>query len=474
MNRALLALASAGLLASAPVTAHTMTTQPNSVETLLGQASSEQVKELLRNPGMGWMHKQLLVKKIAQVNPDKAFGVLSEVFTDESYPPRTRAFAVEAMGKLGDLRAVDIIGEASMHELPPVLERSMLSALGQLRSPWSAFVLLRYLDADTQKDYNLRAEAIRSLGHLGTKSAIKPLLELLSTGGGEQQQIEIVRALGNLATTEALDAISTLLTTTKSSALQSEILTVLENNPDTSYAASVASLIDNPNSDLKSRALYLLGNYGDAAAMNSIISAYNTLPTISQQFATNELLEAIELKTLFLKTMAKIHPYQAEQLFIQASKPLDFTSNDARVQRAATQLRLAAINALTQVSSKAVSDFWLTAALDSDASVEIRVAYANAVSQINSARSRQRLTTILHDGHPQVRMAAINALGRTGSSDTQELLLTMLKDTHPSVTSAVRAALNLSTEGTSLGDMMQVLDDAPVADALAPTTQPSE
>jgi HEAT repeat protein len=96
--------------------------------------------------------------------------------------PRTRAYAARALGLIGSTRAFDPLVALLAQEGEHLTRLSLLEALGGLGDERAVEVLLPYLKppAQANREWIVRTAA-NALGAIGTETVIQPLSEVLAT-----------------------------------------------------------------------------------------------------------------------------------------------------------------------------------------------------------------------------------------------------------------------------------------------------
>lgn len=151
---------------------------------------------------------------------------------------KVREAAIEALGKIGDMRAVDPLGKA-LKDKSIWVRQAAVKALGQIRTPQTVELLIVALKdndhnyvrqaaakvlgevRDTQavapliemlkdRDSSVRDRAVEILGQIGDKRAVEPLIEMLKDKD-DRVQIQAVRALGNIGDAQAVEPLIELL-----------------------------------------------------------------------------------------------------------------------------------------------------------------------------------------------------------------------------------------------------------------------
>jgi len=113
-----------------------------------------------------------LSSMLAEVGPS-INPALRKIFSDSTYPARTRAVCADALSELHDYTAADTAVEVLRSEDDRDICAASLRLLSAVGLPKHLPVVLELLDSD---DFVIRAQAYRALGSIGGKTEI-PLLE---------------------------------------------------------------------------------------------------------------------------------------------------------------------------------------------------------------------------------------------------------------------------------------------------------
>jgi len=85
--------------------------------------------------------------------------------------------AAEALGKIGDNRAVDLLIE-SLKDKKPLVRWKAAEALGEIKDNRAVEPLIKILN-DREEDWSVRKGAAEALGKIGDNRAVEPLIEAL-------------------------------------------------------------------------------------------------------------------------------------------------------------------------------------------------------------------------------------------------------------------------------------------------------
>ncbi len=111
-------------------------------------------------------------------NNTVALPRLTEIVLDNSENSRIREHAAKALGRIGNIEAVDALDKALV-DGNVKLRREAAEALGRIRCPQAVDSLIRALN---DSNVFVVMYATESLGKLGDKKAVKPIVELFDRG----------------------------------------------------------------------------------------------------------------------------------------------------------------------------------------------------------------------------------------------------------------------------------------------------
>ncbi len=157
-------------------------------------------------------------------------------------PTNTRRSIIQALGKIGDARAVDALLQCLQDaQEDKDLRWAAAYALGQIGDARAVDALLPCLQ-DAQEDKDLRQEAAKALGQIGDTRAVEALLPCLQDAQENKDRRQAVAyALGQIGDARAVDT----------------LLQCLQNAQE--------------DKDLRRAAAYALGQIGDARAVDALL-----------------------------------------------------------------------------------------------------------------------------------------------------------------------------------------------------------
>ena len=212
------------------------------------------VKPLIAVLGEDWRVSESAGDALANIGTP-AVGPLIAVLEDKRVDRDARAEAADALGKLGDSRAVQPLILAMNDDDVRYSAAKALANIGTAAVEPSIAVL-----KDKRLDGHARAEAARTLGKLGDSRAVAPLI-LLAMDHKDDSGVRVsaVRALEDLKDARAVKPLTTLM-----------------RNRNEDYL-------------LRSSAAELLGRIGNPRAVQSLIAALKDKDSQVRRWAAQEL-----------------------------------------------------------------------------------------------------------------------------------------------------------------------------------------
>lgn len=174
-------------------------------------AAKPTVKKLLKELKSAAGEPQLrVIRSLGRTKKSGAVEPLLALFDIRKDNPKRSAAIVEALGRLGDQKAVNALAGAWDYldslklrtELPPhlqILRGSIIEALGELGGERAGQLAMAAL---ADEDERIVEKAVRALGGIKEKRAIDALIELSTRGGNLSQAV--YEALGEIGEARAV------------------------------------------------------------------------------------------------------------------------------------------------------------------------------------------------------------------------------------------------------------------------------
>ncbi|NLB34231.1 MAG: HEAT repeat domain-containing protein [Elusimicrobia bacterium] len=112
--------------------------------------------------------------------------------------------ALNVLGVIGDPAALGILHDSLSSSSTPRVRQIAAQSLGRLRNEESVKALVGVIG---DKDKNLRLQAARALGEIGSSEALKPLSRQLGRESDTEVLVALAHALGQLGNQDGLDIV---------------------------------------------------------------------------------------------------------------------------------------------------------------------------------------------------------------------------------------------------------------------------
>lgn len=195
---------------------------------------------------------------------DSAVGLLLEMAGSST--PTTREAAIEALGSTSSARALDRVIEA-LSDSNPNVRSAAVRALGESSSERAVPHLIALLRDESSA---LRGQAAASLGRLG-RVALPSLISALNDGRPSVRQLA-AGALGDIGSKDAVGPLIDLVTSDQSGA-RPEAIEALGKIGDPAAIAPILSVLRTASVAVRKRAIGALARFRDARAIDALTTA---------------------------------------------------------------------------------------------------------------------------------------------------------------------------------------------------------
>lgn len=290
--------------------------------------------------------------------------------------------AAEALGKIGDARAVGPLTQALQAEGRTVVEKAA-KALGEIGKP----AVAPLIQALGDKAWLVRLGVAEALGETGDTRAVEPLTRAL------KDKVWFVRraaagSLGKIGDTRAVESLIEALEDDKDRNVRLSVIWALGGIRDTRAVEPLIKALRYKDMTVRLEAIRVLGTMGDIRAVEPLIKA------LGHEGLRREAVKALG------------------EIGEPAVEPLD----------------------------RAVESF-IQALKDEDKEWRVRVVAAGALGEIGDTRAVEPLIQALSDLDGSVRSVAAEALGKIGDVRAVEPLTKSLKDKDKFVREDAKEAL---------------------------------
>ncbi len=362
--------------------AHQPTATPAKVQSLIAELEDK-----------GWVSRQYAAEALGEIGDKRAVEPLIAALKDKS--SGVRSSAAEALGQIGDKRAVEPL-IAALKDEGSYVHRSAAWALGEINDKRAIEPLIAALK---NEDKYVRRSAAEALGKLRAKQAVELLIAAL------KDEYKYVRrsaaeALGKLGDKRAVEPLIVAL-------------------KDKDVRSSAAEALENMKSIPKTgqdhvRYLAARGRISECVPLGDI--------------AVEPLIATLKDEDKYVRRSTAEALGQIGNK--RAVEPLIAALKDSR-----SDVRRSAAEALGKLRAKRAVEPLIAALKDKD----VRNCTAEALGQIGDKRAVEPLIAELK--HKDVRRFAASALGQIGDKRAMEPLIVVLKDKSSEVRSSAAKAL---------------------------------
>ena len=380
---------------------------------------------------------------------------------------RVRSVSYDALGRLGDVRALPVLRHCLRHESREELRGVCVAALGGVGGVESLGLVVRALRGDAH--FLVRSRAVDALGAFVQPESVRVLEGVVVSGSADMRHRAIV-ALGRTGAREAVAPLLDRLPRAEGGAEKVAIVEALARLRDPSALDALLREIDNsPSPALRARIAHALAAIEAPGAYDALVEMLgDPLPAV-QFYALRGLKElrrpeaAWEVLRFYEETALRLTDRKPDSLVEEAPSVLAVL--DLQVETLRTLLALG-------------PDPGVDAFLDGARSPVIRRDSQTALRVAEGFYERQRIS--LHAlgychspdalrllegrdgvGHPdpRLRAVAVRSLAVHGEPDAAAALIPVLRDPVPEVRWTVAAALGRIGDPAAAAPLSAMLAD---------------
>ena len=383
----------------------------------LGQKVAKALILLLRSENEGI--RLSAAKALGRLGDVRAVEALAGLLRDEE--ARVRASAAKALGQLGDVRAVEA--------LSGLLRDEESVALHDFHGD----------DAIFQPNTDVRVSAAMALAQLGDTGSVEALAGLLRDGSFYVRRCA-ADALGGLGDAHAVELLIGLLLRDEDILIRGTYAArLLGELGDTGSVEALAGLLRDETPYVRQCAAWALGELGGTRAIEALTGLLRDETPHVRQCAARALGELGD--TGSVEALAGLLRDEEADVRVSAAEALAHLGDARAVEALAGLLR--------------------------DEEADVRVSAAEALAHLGDARASEVLATLLWAEDVDVRRSAARALGRSGNARSVKALAELLRDwdtscNEPSDTVLVAAAQALGELGDArgFGELSRLLKSA--------------
>jgi len=203
---------------------------------------------------------------------------LISILVDRTRPIWFRRVVAEAIGEIGDERAIQPLTQVYLDKTETEIELywdlTVRYHAGESLSRFGEITIPIFLSASKDKDEETRLCAVRALGKLASHEAVPSLINLLQ----DEERIigwAAVRSLGEIGDNRAIDPVFNVILNTKDRTMYENACIALGKLGDIRAVELLISILENQRifRIARGNAAYLLGKLGDPRSYQPLIEA---------------------------------------------------------------------------------------------------------------------------------------------------------------------------------------------------------
>jgi len=343
---------------------------------------------------------------------------LLNIAQDAAIPVRFRRSAIEAMGESQEKQREDSLIELLDKDLPYLLKKSCIYALGRLRAIKAVPKLVNFV---RDSNPHLRTRAVEALGNIGMVETVDMLIEALGDENIYTRRMAAL-ALGKMGDRKAIEPLMKLLKA-KDTRLRMNAVISLGELKDEGSIPLIMELMASSDTDIKKRAIWALGQMHSAAAIDKLIVMLGTekkemrygIALALYEIIENAALSDVEKYTDSIVEYSYDNEPSIRKVFMsilgvlpdspQAIKRLKECLKDR-----SGYVRWHATLALGRKKDKSIPPF--LAGQLRDKSSQVRIAAAQRLGEIGNPDALEPLRKLLKDENMEVTQQAADAIIR--------------------------------------------------------------
>lgn len=203
-----------------------------------------------------------LVNALGELKYKPAFPELRKIAVNTAKPNYLRAFAVTALGRIGDTRALDVFLTMLKTEKNSIIRARVIAALGEMKTEQS----VQYLKvALGDADKTIRYQAVQAAGKSGSRALVPALLYRLKYDEEPKIMVAAAEALQALGHKAATAIVIKKFESSRDNGILISLLAVLEKeNAREAIPVLRKKQLEMKNSSIKDRIETLLKKWGTA------------------------------------------------------------------------------------------------------------------------------------------------------------------------------------------------------------------
>jgi HEAT repeat protein len=343
--------------------------------------------------------------------------------------------SVETFGLLGGILQTEQNND-SIYEL----KEKIIEGLDESKAPKQVVPFL--IVATKDRIQEIRMQAAKSLGQLGSEKAIEPLIALLKDEESYVRR-KAAESLGQLGSEKAIEPLIALLKDKESSVRMHAAKSLGKLGTEKAIEPLIALLKDKESS-VRMHAAKSLGQLRSEKAIEPLIALLKDKESSVRMHAAKSLgklgtEKAIEPLIALLKDKESSVRMHAAKSLVQLGTEKAIEPLIALLKDKESSVRMHAAKSLVQLGTEKAIEPLIALLKDKESSVRMHA--AKSLGQLGTEKAIEPLIALLKDKESSVREYAAESLGQLGTEKAIEPLIALLKDKELSVRKQATASL---------------------------------
>jgi HEAT repeat protein/beta-lactamase regulating signal transducer with metallopeptidase domain len=371
--------------------------------------------------------RKAAVRALGELQDPRGVSALSEALRTDA-DPEVRAMAAWALGQIEDVRGVPALGTALREDRAPAVRRQAAWALGQIEHADGVPALSAGLN---DADLEVRRQVVWALGQIETPAAVEPLATVVRSDADARTRSQAAWALGQIEDARAVPALTAALRQDREDDVRKQAAWALGQIESGDAADALGAALRDSSLAVRRMAIWALGQIDDTRAAPALVNALSDADPQVRSAATHALGQ--------IESAASVEPLAgvlARDAVAQVRANAAWALGQIEDRRAATALAAALKDQDASVRRQAawgLGQLNLQTAPDellaalADSDLQVRRQAAHAVGQIEDPRAVSALTGLVNDADVSLRRQAVWALSQIADQASIDVLVGLLK-----------------------------------------------
>ena len=406
---------------------------------------------------------------LGRLGDARALPVLRHCLWNESRE-ELRGTCVAALGGVGGKESLGLVIASFYDDRHPLVRSRAVHALGAFHQPESVSVLEAAIAAGSPE---MRYRAILALGRTGARDAVAPLLTRLPLAEDDTERAVVVEALARIRDPSAVDALLRELEGGPAPALRARIALALAAIRAPSAYDALVEMLDDPLAAVQFHALRGLRELGRPEAAGDVQHFYRVMAErLSDRTPDTLLTDApavlatLGLQVEALRTLLALGPGAGAEAFLDGAHAPEIPRDSQTALRVAEgffERQRLALHGLGYSHSHDAERLLAGEGGIGHPDPRLRAVAVRSLVVHGGPNAASALISLLRDPVPEVRWTAASALGRLADGVAVSLLTTTLADEFGEVRRQAALSLGYLGEETARDALQGLATGDPVA-----------